>query len=545
MNKIPFIALALLSLISQGTFSQNTKYWIRFTDKNGSPYSVSNPSAFLTTKSIQRRTNHGIAIDMTDIPVNQSYVNQVASTGATVLERSRWFNAVVISVSSPSVLTSVNSLSCVASSTPVGRYTSVTHDVLSPVGPSAQKTSSTTPYNYGPSYTQVHQIGADCLHNLGFRGQNMTIAVIDAGFNQADINQVFDSLRNENRILGTFDFVDGNTGVYEDDQHGAEVLSCIVGNSPGQLIGTGPKAQVWLLRSENVFYEKKIEVCNWVVAAEYADSVGADICSTSLGYTTFDDATQNYTYADLNGKTAVASIAATMATRKGMFMVNAAGNEGGGSWNYVGVPADADSICTVGSVNSGGAHSSFSSVGPTADGRIKPEISTMGEGTYVCGPGYSFFSGNGTSFACPIAAGAVACLWQAHPTKSNMQILNAIKATASKASTPDNQYGWGIPDFCAAHNYLTLNTGISEQHAGGSIQLFPNPATTSISFNLTETVESACIMDILGHSIAADLSTGNTSTRHTLTFKDDIQAGIYLVNIKTAMGYHTAKFIKQ
>lgn len=543
MNKLKLAALIVLACSLKTAISQ-TKYWVRFTDKNGSPYSVSNPSAFLSSKSIQRRTNQNIQVDMTDIPVNQTYINQVNATGATVLERSRWLNAAVVSVVNTSQLNAINSLSFVVSSSPVSRHAHSTPDVPQPVAPSAQKTGNVASYNYGPSNTQITQIGVDCLHNLGYRGQNMTIAIIDDGFNQANTNQVFDSLYNENRVLGTYDFVAGNTSVYEDDQHGAEVMSCIAGNTPGQLIGTGPKASLWLLRSEDVNSEKPVEEDNWVVAAEYADSVGADICSSSLGYNTFDNSAYNHTIADLNGKTAPCSIAATMAARKGMIVVVAAGNEGGNSWNRITVPGDADSICTVGAVNGSGVHASFSSVGPTADGRIKPDISTMGENAYICGPGFNFFAGNGTSFACPIAAGAVACLWQAHPTKTNMQILNAIKATASKASSPDNTYGWGIPNFCAAHNYLLLNTGVDEQQGSATVQLFPNPASSSVSFRLPAAITAVELHDVLGNAIATDITEGANGL-HTLSFKQAIPAGVYFVSIRSGAGIFTAKFIKQ
>lgn len=539
-NKFLIIGLITFGLDS---FSQVPKYWVFFKDKNNTAYSLSAPSAYLSAKSIQRRNNQNILIDSTDLPVNQTYVNQVNSAGGTVIYKSKWENAVLVSVPNSTVLTNINALPFVKSSGSVARVKKSDPEILEKISSAQYKIAASTGYNYGGSATQVQQIGVDCLHNLGYRGQNMTIAVIDAGFNNANINQVFDSLRNENRILGTYDFVAGSYSVYEDDAHGAMCLSTIVGNTPGQLIGTGPKSSVWLLRSEDVASEKLVEECYWVIAAEYADSVGADIISSSLGYNTgFTNPAQDHIYADLNGKTSVASIAATMASRKGIFVLNAAGNEGGNSWNYVGVPADADSICTVGSVNASGVHSSFSSVGPTADGRIKPEISTMGEGSYVCGPTGSFFSGNGTSFATPIAAGAVACLWQAHPDKTNMQILTAIKYTANKASNPDNQYGWGVPDFCAAHTYLTLNTGINNNKEE-SIKLFPNPTTQSFQFNANTNIVSVEVCDILGHSISVmDHTSGN---QHTVTFKQDVPAGIYFVKINSSQGLIISKMIKQ
>ncbi|MBI3519582.1 MAG: S8 family serine peptidase [Bacteroidetes bacterium] len=546
-NKLMKIMLVcLLSSFANSMQSQTfTKYWVKFKDKNNSPYSVGVPSAYLSARSIARRTNQNIAIDITDLPVNQTYIDQVNATGAQVFQRSKWMNAAIVIISNPSQLTAINSLTCVLSTAPVARIkTSLPDETTAPVTRSFKQTEATAGYNYGPSLTQVSQIGADCMHGLGYRGQNMVIAVIDAGFDQADINPVFDSLRNEGRILGTRDYVQGNTSVYEDYLHGANCLSLMAGNTPGQLIGTAPKASYWLLRSEDAATEKIIEENNWVVAAEFADSVGADITTTSLGYTTFDISSQNHTYADLNGRTSVASIAATMAARKGIFVLNAAGNEGGGSWNYIGVPADADSICTVGSVNGAGVHSGFSSVGPTADGRIKPDLSSMGEGSYVCAPGYSFQSGNGTSYATPILAGAVACLWQAHPNRTNMAILAALKATASKSSNPNNSYGWGIPDMCAAHNYLNTNTLVQEHIAAISFKVFPNPVKQQLNFTVNQKPESVTLTDVLGKTINVSF-TEVQSNQYQIQLDHTISNGMYFISIKTTEGLMKSKFVKE
>lgn len=534
---------AFCAMAAPGLKAQ-TKYWVRFKDKNGSPYSISNPSAFLSAKAMTRRANQGIQVDMTDIPVNQSYINQVNATGALVFQRSKWFNAAIVIISNGSQLAAVNSLSCVLSSAPVNRYHASTNpDQLVPASqPASRRAASAVGYNYGPSLTQVSQIQADCMHNKGFRGQNMTIAVIDDGFDNVNNNPVFDSLRNEGRILGTRDIVAGNTSVYEDDSHGAMVLSCMAGNSPGNLIGTAPKASYYLLRSEDVFSEKIIEENNWVVAAELADSLGADIITTSLGYSTFDIASQNHTYADLNGRTSVASIASTMAARKGIFLLNAAGNDGNSPWHYIGVPADADSILTVGSVNGSGIHSGFSSVGPTADGRIKPDVSTMGEGTYVCQPNGMFTAGNGTSFACPVMAGAVACLWQANPTKTNMEVLRAIRLSSSKNGNMDNDYGWGIPDLCLADAHLKSNVSVIER-IRETLQLFPNPAGNEISFKLDEIPESVTLTDVLGKP--AGFSYSATDNAYTVVFHPEMASGIYLITIRTKSGSLQSKFVKE
>ncbi len=548
LNKLKALIIACFLCSIAGPLKSQTltKYWVRFKDKNSSPYSVSTPTAYLSQRSINRRAAQSISIDLTDIPVNQSYINQVNATGAQVFQRSKWLNAAIVVITNTAQLSAINSLTCVLNTAPVGRFILSNPDIdMKPTAESLKTAEVTTGYNYGPSLTQVSQIGADCMHNLGFRGQNMVIAVIDAGFDQVDVNPVFDSLRNEGRLLGTRDYVQGNTSVYEDYLHGANVLSLMAGNTPGQLIGTGPKASYWLLRSEEAATERIIEECNWVVAAEFADSVGADITTTSLGYTTFDIASQNHTYADLDGRTAVASIAATMASRKGMFVLNAAGNEGGGPWNYVGVPADADSICTVGSVNGSGVHSWFSSVGPTADGRIKPELSSMGEGSYVCAPGFSFQSGNGTSYATPILAGAVACLWQANPTKTNMEILQALKATASKSSNPDNSYGWGIPSMCAAHNLLNgTNVGLNELVLSNQIKMYPNPVKNQISFSLDQKVEYVQITDVLGKVIESSM-TDKANGQHTFELNNQMPGGVYFISIKTSQGLINSKFIKE
>lgn len=538
--KITFASILFISVCDSA--KAQTKYWVKFKDKNGSPYTISNPSAFLTPKSITRRNNQGIAVDLSDIPVNETYLNQVSATGATVFARSKWMNAAIV-VATSAQLTAINSLTCVLNTAPVGKVIKAKEDELVQVA-NVQRMAQTTAYNYGPSLTQNAQIGADCMHANGYRGLGMLIGVLDSGFSNADTNPVFDSLRNEGRVMGTRDIVAGNTSVYEDHTHGAMVLSLIVGNTPGSLIGTGPKASVYLVRTEDVGSEKPIEEYNWIVGAELADSVGADIITTSLGYTTFDAPFTSHVYADLNGRTSPMSVAATMAARKGIFVLNAAGNEGNSSWHYISVPADADSICTVGSVNGSGIHSGFSSVGPTADGRIKPDVSTRGEGSYVCDPSGAFYGGNGTSFATPIMAGAVACLWQANPTKTNFEILNAIKVTASRSSNPDNNYGWGIPNICSAHNFLNgTSLGVSELNEP-VVKLYPNPAKSTISFSFSGDINTVAITDVLGNVVKSQFQE-NSNGNYTLVFDNKMASGIYFLTITSAGKSFNSKFIKE
>lgn len=547
LNKLKTLIIACVLCSVAGSLKSQTytKYWVKFIDKNGSPYTIGNPSVFLSAKSIARRTNQNISIDMTDIPVNQSYINQVNATGAQVFQRSKWMNAAIVVITNTVQLSAINSLTCVLNTVPIARMKKTKDDKTEVNDLNFMKNTKVSAYNYGLSFVQNNQIGTDCMHENGFRGENMIIGVLDSGFDNVNNNTVFDSLRNEGRILGTRDIVAGNSSVYEDHNHGAIVLSCIVGNTPGQLIGTGPKAKVYLVRTEDVASEKPIEESNWIVGAEYADSVGVDIISTSLGYTTFDSPFINHVYADLDGRTSSMSIASTMAVRKGIFVLNAAGNDGGGSWNYIGIPADADSICTVGSVNGSGVHSGFSSVGPTADGRIKPDLSTRGEGTYVCYPSGFFAGGDGTSFATPILAGAVACLWQANPTKTNMEILQALKATASQSTNPDNSYGWGIPNMCTAHNLLNGTIlGMNESVHSNHIKIYPNPVKSQISFSLDQKVEYAQISDVMGKVIELSI-TDKGNGQHTIELNNRMPAGVYFISIKTSQGLINSKFIKE
>ncbi|MCC6181624.1 MAG: S8 family serine peptidase, partial [Bacteroidia bacterium] len=518
--------------------------WVKFTDKNGSPYSVSSPTAYLSSRSIARRTNQGIAIDITDIPVNQTYINQVNATGAQVFGRSKWLNAAIVVVNNSTQLTAINSLSCVTTSSPVAKMHKGNTDDLSTPTQQAHRESQITGYNYGNSFTQNNQLGTPCMHENGYRGQGMMIGVLDSGFDNANNNAVFDSLRNENRIIATRDIVMGNSSVYEDHNHGAMVLSCIVGNTPGELIGTAPKASVVLIRTEDVSSEKPIEECNWVVGAEFADSLGVDITTTSLGYTTFDSPYTGHTYSDLDGKTSPMSVAATMAARKGIFVLNAAGNDGNNAWMYIGVPADADSICAVGAVDGSGVHAGFSSVGPTADGRIKPDLSSMGQGSYVCAPNGTFMSGNGTSFATPILAGAVACLWQANPTKTNMQIMQALKSTASQSASPDNNYGWGIPNMCAAHNLMNgTSIGIQTFQNDLQVSIFPNPAKDVMTIQ-APLIKEVKMYDVLGKQF--DITQNRkTPNQIEIILESALANGVYFLSIKADNAIVTRKFIKE
>lgn len=469
MKLIRLIALFSLLLLQQKGYSQFSKYIVRFTDKNSSPYSLNNPSQYLSAKAIQRRTTYNIAIDSTDLPVNPSYIQAVLNTGAvTLLNPSKWLNAIVIQTTDANALTAINNLSFVKStnaialrrvpSQPKNKFDEVITPLLK-----TEKVNGVTGdyYNYGSGAGQIQLTNGQFLHNIGLRGQAMTMSLLDGGFYGYLTNTAFDSARNDNQFLGTWDFVANEASVNEDNSHGMNCLSEICANWPGTLVGTAPKANFWLFRTEDVSSEQPIEEYNWASGAEYADSVGTDVISSSLGYSEFDNTAFNHTYADMNGNTTPCTIAADLAAKKGILVVNSAGNSGNDAWHYIIAPADGDSVMAVGATTTSGVIASFSSYGPSYDGRVKPNVSTAGAGIIVANTNSQPATANGTSFSCPNMAGLSACLWQGFPEFNNMKIIDAIQKSASKYNAPDNQYGYGIPNMKTAFGILLADYATS------------------------------------------------------------------------------------
>lgn len=536
------------------------RYVVQLTDKNNSPFSISNPSAFLTTRSIQRRANQGIAINVNDLPVNQTYVSGIANTGAAILSRSKWLNTVTIETSSQSVLNAINALPYVSSVNNVGRVSNHANDHGNKfdretfskdkfISQPQNRTTSPQSFDYGQALNQISMLGGDMMHNNGYTGDGIVIAIIDAGFLNADQMFAFDSLRAHNQILGTWDFITNDANVYEDDAHGAMVFSTMGSNWPGTIVGTAPGAKYWLLRSEYAPSENIIEEYNWAAAAEYADSVGADIINSSLGYTTFDNAADNHTYADMDGNTAPSTRAADFAASKGMVVCNSAGNEGSSQWHYIGAPADADSILTVGAVDDMGFYAGFSSAGPTSDGRVKPNVVAQGQGTFVADPfNGGTFAGNGTSFSSPVMAGMVATLWQCHPQATNMQIIAAIQQSASQANNPDSTLGYGIPNFPQACIILGImtNNGLN----GENLEMNgPNPFTNSLDFtfysNKNQPVEIR-LYDLLGNLVFA-----SDDNYNPIAYKKNfsipgaaLRNGMYVLRITSGENTYSKKVIK-
>lgn len=457
MNKCLLLVTLFFSLGVLHSNAQLSRYIVRLKDKAGTPYSVNTPSQFLSQRAIDRRIKYGITIDETDLPITPRYIDSIRLAGnVTIINVSKWLNQVCIATTDAAALSKINGFEFVLASSAIAARTA---GAVQPVNKQLDAPSAFSPatvtaaqdvadyYDYGASYDQVHLHNGEFLHNYGFRGQGMQMAIMDAGFFNYLNLPTFDSVRNSNRILGTWDFVANNSSVNEDNNHGMKCFSAIAANMPGNFVGTAPEASFYLYRTEDAATEYPIEEQHWAAAAERADSLGVDVVSTSLGYTSFDNSSFNYTYADMNGNSTLIARAANLAVKKGILVVGAAGNEGNSSWRYVTTLGDADSILTIGAVTAMRQAASFSSYGPNSDGQIKPDVAAIGANAVVAATntGQPVF-GNGTSFACPIMAGIGTCLWQAFPELNNMQIMQGLRQTGDRYSNPNDRTGYGIPD---------------------------------------------------------------------------------------------------
>lgn len=425
-------------------------YRLTLTDKQGTPYKLSEPESFLSLKAVERRRRQGIAIDSTDLPVSPAYLRQIGRHEVKIVGMSKWNNTVLVKSANPQTLERLARLPFVKSAICVW---TARDSILEPTGRESieskfQQWEVKDSMPYGEAQGQIETINGIRLHDAGYRGKGMTIAVLDAGFMNVDKIPAFGNVR----ILGTKNFVvASSSNVYKQMDHGTKVLSTMAMNQPNIFIGTAPEASYWLLRTEDYDSENIVEEDYWAEAAEFADSVGADIISSSLGYHHFDDTTKNHHYYEQDGQTALISRTASMLAAKGIVCVNSAGNDGMGSWKRISFPADARQILTVGALTYQGLNSPFSSVGPTADGRIKPDVMAIGSSTAVVSGSGSIQHNNGTSFSCPTVAGMVACLWQALPNKTANEIVELVKQSSDNVKHPDNIYGYGVPDFWKAY----------------------------------------------------------------------------------------------
>ena len=523
------------------------KYWVQFTDKNNTPYSINKPEEFLGERAIQRRQDYGIAIDQYDIPVNPSYLQAVAQTGATILHPSKWLNGVTVEVTNQSVLQAIQALPFVQKTRVleddsikqrIKEETYFSNDFV----PVSEEKMSTRTY-HGMATPQISQLNGISLHTLGFKGQGMWVGICDGGFDYVDQHEAFQSMYEENRFLGAKDFVYKNGVVYTDSSHGTSCLGLMAANVPDKYVGTAPLASYFLCRTENVNSENVLEEYNWVSAAEYLDSLGIDVISTSLGYITFDNAQFDHVYSDLDGETCVITIGSEIACSRGILCITSAGNEGGNDFPYISAPADGKNVLTIGAVGTDGERAYFSSIGPTYDGRIKPDVMAHGYGTTVVSPGEgAYYDGSGTSFACPVLAGMATCLWQAQKELPAAEIREALRKSGNM-STPDNYYGYGIPDIMDALNTLFLEEN-SDFVINSVISVYPNPSNAAVDVKLEiEGKANVKVYNQIGkllynNTIMSDNANGLD------VFLSNIGEGVYFINVVGDEKNITTKFIK-
>jgi len=570
-----YLLIVLCGLVFSFTANaQYSRYIIRLKDKKGSPYSLASPSAYLSAKAIARRTNHKLVTDSTDLPVIKSYVDSIrAVPNVIVLNTSKWLNQVCIKTTDPTAaLAAINAFSFVKSSSPIAVRT-----IRPSAGPSpkadefnqqsvALRTNDIEGgsgiagiqdfYNYGGNAGQVHIHEGEYLHNLGFHGEGMTIAILDGGFFNYLTNPALDSVRQAGQVLGTWDYVANEASVNEDNPHGGWCFSVIASNNPGKIVGTAPKAKFWLLRTEDVNSEYPVEEQNWVAAAEFADSAGADIITSSLGYSDFDDASFDHSYAQRDGKTSIISIAANMAVRKGMLVTNSAGNSGGLATDgkFVICPADADSVLTIGATDVNGIIAPFSSWGPNGAGKQKPNVVSVGWNAVVANynTGNPAFL-NGTSFSNPNLCGLVACLWQAFPGFSNMEIFNALQRSATKYNTPDYQFGYGIPNMRLA--YLDLQQQQVAQNyqqvlGNNWIKAYPVPFSTVLNVLLKAPLtgnSTLRLVDMSGKTIEIKSTAVQEGSIYTLNFSKAkfLSKAVYTVQYSDGKNKVSLRVVKQ
>jgi hypothetical protein len=427
-------------------------YRIYLSDKGGNPYSLTSPSRYLSRRSIERRKRQGLPLDSTDLPISPRYIRQVEAKGFDIIGTSRWQNTILVRTRDTLKVRNLGHLPCVKGSKLVWQ----SPDSITP-STSRRKhrdhfedRDSVKGQFYGKAYSQISALLGHRLHDIGMTGQGMMIAVLDGGFKNADRIPAFTRIS----LCGFRDFVcPPSPSIFAETDHGTKVLSALAVAAPFQFVGTAPKSSYWLLRCEDQQTEQEVEEDYWTMAAEFADSVGCDLINSSLGYNEFDSKHQSHLLWHLDGRTAFVSRSASLLASKGIVLVNSAGNSGMGPWKKIGVPADADNILTVGAVTAEHPHriAPFSSIGPSQDGRVKPDVVAIGAPAFLVNGRGVIMEDMGTSFSTPIVCGLTACLWQALPTLKASELIQLIRETSNNSEHPDNIYGYGIPNFWRAY----------------------------------------------------------------------------------------------
>lgn len=530
----------LFLLISSAVFSQE-EAWVYFNAKPNFQTYYDNPLLMLTQRALDRRTNQNIALDFKDIPIETTYINQIkASAGIIVMAQSKWLNALHIR----GTQVNINALKLLTFVSKVDFANKTLNFTAKKVA--SEKTEvtnsqfkTTVNYSYGTSANQIQMLNGQMLHQQNYTGSGKIIAVLDAGFPGVNTASTFERLRTNNKILGGYDYVSRNPNFYTGVSHGTEVLSTMGGYKENALIGTAPDASYYLFITEDDASENPVEESLWVEAAEEADRLGADIITTSLGYFGYDNPNYSHIYSDMDGTTNFISRGAEIAFSKGMIVVASAGNEGNTLEKHIGAPADAVSVITVGSVTATKTISSFSSIGPSYDGRIKPDVMAQGTAAVVSDISGNIGTINGTSFSCPIMAGTIACLWQAFPNKTNQEIRQLVLQSSDRYASPNSQYGYGIPNFSLALN-IALNVDSIEK---ADFLVYPNPTNSNIFFTLSGDINEAflTVYSVLGQKVIEKQITNQAS----IVSLQSLHSGVYFYTLDANNFHKTGKIIKQ
>ncbi|WP_310560807.1 S8 family serine peptidase [Flavobacterium sp.] len=541
MRKIVVFLFLVSSFVG---FSQEDA-WVSFKDKPDFQTYFDNPLTMLSQRALDRRTAQGIPLDIKDVPIFQAYITAVTnSIGIIVKAKSKWLNCLHIrgsqvDINALKLLSFVSKIDFADKTLNSSPNKTKAKLKFKPIN----KTMETAiTFNYGNSSNQIQMLNGHLLHQMDYTGSGKIIAVLDGGFPGVNTARPFQRLITNGSILGGYDYVKKSNNFYSGDSHGTAVLSLMGGFVDDQLIGTAPDAQYYLYITEDGASENPVEESNWVEAAEAADRVGVDVIISSLGYFGYEDETYSHTYTDMTGNAAFASRGANIAFEKGIVVLASAGNEGANAEPHIGIPAEATNVIAVGAVKADENYAWFSSIGPSFDGRVKPDVTAQGENPYVFSGGTINNGGSGTSYSCPILAGMVACLWQALPGKNAQQIKQLILQSSDNfnpiiKSRP--QYGYGIPDFS-----LALSNGLSvTPFSKTDFMVYPNPTYDSITVTLPVGFDSKAIAiyNVLGQKV---LEKTISKQAPSISLKS-LNSGIYFYKIESNDFFKSGKIIKQ
>ena len=540
MKKYILFVSLLFSLLSVA----QEDAWVYFRDKPNSTIFLANPLTMLSQRALDRRVRQNIAVGLNDVPVHQPYIDAITgASGIEVKAKSKWLNCL-------HVRGSLADITLLKNNSFVEKIVFANKNIAQ-LGKSSAAVTNTAinktfetavDFNYGSSANQISMLNGQILHQQNYTGAGKIMAILDSGFTNVNTVAPFARIRDNNQLLGGYNFVDRNTSFYGRHNHGTNVLSTIAGFVDNQLVGTAPDAQFYLYITEDIYSENPVEESYWVEAAEMADSLGVDVIHSSLGYFGYDNPNYSYLYSDMTGNKAFASKGANIAFSKGMIIVCSAGNEGGSAEPHVGVPAEATNVIAVGAVKADRTLASFSSIGPSFDGRVKPDVMAQGQATIVASTAGNITTSNGTSFSGPIIAGMITSLWQSIPNATNVQVLDYMKQSADRFLNPTSQFGYGIPNFQLALNRALSTTEVINNTPKG-FSIFPNPVESNAVVQFPDSYKNANIQifNIFGQQIYLE----ENLKSNKLIDLSSLQSGVYFYKFQSLESTFTGKILKK